>query len=217
MLVILLIVLFFFVGPVMGAEEGAGIGPLQIMTGVQFAATLSKEIHLLDDASSIEAFLTALDRQSPDWATVYGQGHHTPGLDDRLFALNRERDAGRAGHPALEQRIMFRWSGELSRFDPETGGYSIALGPVFIATRWGLVRFKPDNLPGRLRAVPPPGSVERIQRKIAAGQAVELAVMIIGRLMPEESLVYDFSHDQEGAGLIMPVVRVEEMHYVLSP
>jgi hypothetical protein len=46
---------------------------------------------------------------------------------------------------------------------------------------------------------------------------VELAVIIIGKLVPEESIVYDFSHDQEGLGLIMPFVRVEEIRYVLVP
>jgi len=43
----------------------------------------------------------------------------------------------------------------------------------------------------------------------------EIDVVMIGRLAPEESLIYDFSHDQEGLGLIMPVVRVDEMFYRL--
>jgi hypothetical protein len=35
-----------------------------------------------------------------------------------------------------------------------------------------------------------------------------------GRLVPDESLVYDFSHDQEGRGLIMPFVRVEQVDFL---
>jgi hypothetical protein len=162
-------------------------------------------------------FLNVLDGRPPDWPAIYGHGHHDPGHDDRLFALNRERDASRAGNPALVKRIAFRWSGELSRFDPEMQGFSVALGPVFTATRWGQVRFKPDDLPGELKAIPPAASLDRLQREIAAGKTVELAVIIIGRLIPEESIVYDFSHDQEGLGLIMPVVHVEEVYYVLFP
>ena len=34
-------------------------------------------------------------------SVVYGHGHHDSGLDERLFTLNRERDAKRAGKEAL--------------------------------------------------------------------------------------------------------------------
>lgn len=209
--------LFLFMASSAGADDETGIAPLQFLNSGQFAAVLSEDILFLDDAPSIETFLTVLDGQPPDWPTVYGQGHHDPGHDDRLFALNRERDARRAGNPSLLRRIAFRWSGELSRFDPEAQGFSVALGPVFTSTRWGQVRFKPDDLPGELKAIPPADALAGLQRGIAAGQAVELAVIIIGRLIPEESIVYDFSHDQEGLGLIMPFVHVEEVRYVLVP
>jgi len=39
---------------------------------------------------------------------------------------------------------------------------------------------------------------------------------MVGRLVPEESLVYDFSHDEEGVGIIMPVVRIERIEYLLA-
>lgn len=93
----------------------------------------------------------------------------------------------------------------------------MALGPVVTSTRWGQVRFKSEDFPGELKAVPPADSLDRLLREMAAGKTVELAVIIIGRLIPDESIVYDFSHDQEGLGLIMPVIRVEAVHYVLSP
>jgi hypothetical protein len=38
----------------------------------------------------------------------------------------------------------------------------------------------------------------------------------MGRLVPEESIVYDFSHDEEGLGLIMPIVRIERIEYLLA-
>jgi hypothetical protein len=36
-------------------------------------------------------------------------------------------------------------------------------------------------------------------------------VLITGRLLPEESIIYDFAHDEPGHGMVMPVVRVEEI------
>ena len=214
---VFVVLLLLFSAPTRGAEEGAGIGPLQFLSLPQFAANIPQDIQFLDDASSIESFLTALDGRPPDWPAIYGHGHHDPGHDDRLFALNRERDASRVGNFALAERIAFRWSGELSRFDPEKKGFSVALGPVFTSTRWGQVRFKADDLPGELSAIPPADSLDRLLREVAAGKTVELAVIVIGRLIPDESIVYDFSHDQDGLGLVMPFVHVEEVHYVLSP
>jgi hypothetical protein len=38
---------------------------------------------------------------------------------------------------------------------------------------------------------------------------------MLGRLVPDESLVYDFSHDEAGVGVIMPVVRIERVEYLL--
>ena len=70
--------------------------------------------------------------------------------DERLFTLNRERDAKRAGNPALTQRITFVWFGELSLYDAEAGGFRIALGPRLTPTRWGVVRFKCEDLPSNL-------------------------------------------------------------------
>ncbi len=61
MRVVLVVLLVLFSAPARGAEEGAGIGPLQFLSPSQFAATISKDIQFLDDAPSIEKFLTALD------------------------------------------------------------------------------------------------------------------------------------------------------------
>lgn len=215
--IVLLILSFLFQVSSTGAQEDVGISRIQFESLSQFASALSDDIQLLDDAIAIERFLEALEGYPPDWPAVHGQGHHDPGHDDRLFQMNRERDERRAGNLALARRIAFRWSGELSRFDPEKKGFSVALGPVLTSTRWGQVRFKADDLPGEFNAIPPADSLDRLLREIAAGKTVELAVIIVGRLIPDESIVYDFSHDQDGLGLIMPFVHVEEVHYVLSP
>lgn len=217
MRILLVVWLLSFVTSAAGADDGIGIAPLRFLNSPHFTDVLSQDILVLDDAASIETFLTGLDGQPPDWPAVYGSGHHDPAHDDRLFALNRERDALRAGNPSLLRRIAFRWSGELSRFDPEVQGFSVALGPVFTSTGWGQVRFKPDDLPGELRAIPPADTLATLQREMSSGKATEFAVLIIGRLIPEESIVYDFSHDQDGLGLIMPFVHVEEILYVIAP
>jgi hypothetical protein len=41
-------------------------------------------------------------------------------------------------------------------------------------------------------------------------------VAITGRLLPEESIIYDFAHDERGQGMVMPVVRVERVDYFVG-
>ena len=198
------------------AEEGIGTSPLLTIAPKDLHRILPPDSHLLIDPHSIEQFLDALDGAPPDWAMVYGHGHHDPEHDERLFMLNRERDAKRAGKEALQWMVAFLWSGELSRYEPEVGGFTIAMGPIFTPTGWGMVRFKADDLPSNLFAIPSAGELDRLRRQIEAGQKVEIEIAMIGRLIPEESLVYDFSHDEEGLGLIMPVVRIERVEYLLA-
>ena len=170
---------------------------------------------VLTRPASIEEFLTELDGEPPNWSTVYGNGHHDPGHDDRLFALNRERDAKREGKQALLKQLAFTWTGVLSRYDPVIGGFPIALGPKFIKTTWGMVRFKPEETPGNLSIATDASQQVFLQRLLEQGQLVEIDVVMTGRLIPEESIVYDFSHDEEGLGLIMPFVRVEHVDCVM--
>ena len=196
-------------------QDVQGVRPL-LSTGLSDPGKfLPQNTRLLNDAASLEQFLDALDGAPPDWAAVYGHGHHDPGHDERLFNLNRERDAKREGKPALQWRVAFVWYGSLSDFDPKTGGFRVTIGPKFTPTRWGVVRFKADDLPGNLTAVPNPGLRESLRRKSEKGERIEIDVVMTGRLIPEESLVYDFSHEEEGLGLIMPVVRIERVDYVL--
>ncbi len=180
----------------------------------QFGTFLPPSTHLMLEPQSIERLLDQLDGHPPDWEMIYGQGHHDPGHDERLFALNRERDARREGNAVLSWLVTFAWIGELSPFDPQLGGFPVALGPKFISTRWGIVRFRAEDAPGNLVVLadePSAGSPHAKSGRLP--QSID--VLMTGRLLPEESLVYDFSHEQEGAGLIMPFVRVEQIHYVL--
>jgi hypothetical protein len=196
------------------AEDLRGVQPLLSLSLNQIASLLPPDAHTLFSASALDQFLGRVDGAPPDWNTVYGHGHHDSDLDDRLFSLNRERDAKREGNEAFLQRVAFVWSGELSGYDPESGGFRIALGPKFTPTTWGVVRFKHDELPGNLIAVPDPAERDLLLKRKQQGQSLEIDVVMVGRLIPEESIVYDFSHDEEGLGLIMPVVRVERIFYL---
>jgi hypothetical protein len=198
------------------AEDAIGTRPLLTIAHKNLHSILPKDCHILIDSHSIEQFLDALDGNPPDWGLVYSHGHHDPALDKRLFTLNRERDAKRAGNPALTQRITFVWFGELSRYDAEAGGFHIALGPKLTPTRWGLVRFKYVDLQGELVAKASATLRDELEQRLAGGESVDITVAMTGRLIPDESVVYDFSHDQEGLGVIMPVVKVERLDYLLA-
>jgi hypothetical protein len=197
-------------------EDGIGLRPLRTIRPAQLASVLPSDMHVLIERSAIEAFLAALDGAPPDWATVYGHGHHDPGHDERLFNLNRERDAAREGNPVLNRPVAFIWPGELSRFDPETKSYAVAVGPEFHSTRWGMVRFKPEEFPNNLRVRPNEQLAGRISRSLAEREKVHVWVVMAGILIPSESVIYDFSHEEEGVGLIMPVVRVEQVEVLFK-
>jgi len=174
---------------------------------------LPKGAHLLHDPVAIEKFFEALDGAPPNWAELHGShgGRH----EERLFALNRERDLSRAGRPALSQRITFIWEGVLSGYVPDQAGFLVAIGPETIATRWGQVRFKPESLPTELLAVPPPDLKESLRAKVVRGDNVKVLVAMTGRLVPNEALIYDFAHEDPSQGMIMPMVRIEQIDYLI--
>jgi len=198
------------------AEEALGTRPLLAIAPKDLHTILPQDSHILIEPRSLEQFLDSLDKIPPDWDLVYGHGHDDPGHDERLFTLNRERDAKRAGNSALTQRITFVWFGELSRYDADAGGFRIALGPRLTPTRWGVVRFKCEDLPSNLVVKVSSTLRHELEQRVARGESVDLTVALTGRLIPDESVVYDFSHDQEGVGVIMPVVRVERLDYLLT-
>jgi hypothetical protein len=199
------------------SEDATGLRQLRTSPLTKLDSLLPPGTHVLIDRSTIETFLAALEGAPPDWATVYGQGHHDSGHDERLFNLNRKRDVAREGNPALNWHMAFIWPGELSQFDPTTKSYGVAVGPEFNATQWGMVRFKPEEFPSNLRVRPNKNLASLISRSLAKREKVEVVVVMAGVLIPTESIIYDFSHEEEGVGLIMPVVRVEQVEVVLKP
>jgi len=193
------------------SEDTTGFRPLRMTSLAELTSILPSGTHVLIERSAIEAFLVTLEGRPPDWATIYGGGHRDPGHDERLFNLNRERDAAREGNPVLNRHVAFIWPGELSQFDPETQSYAVAVGPEYNSTRWGLVRFKPEEFPSNLRVRPDKNLAGQITRGVAKHEKISVFVVMVGILIPSESVIYDFSHDEEGVGLIMPVVKVEQV------
>lgn len=210
-------VLFLTVGSVGEgwAEDAIGTRPLLTIARRDLHTILPSDCHILIDPHSIEQFLDVLDGNPPDWGLVYGHGHHDPALDERLFTLNRDRDAKRQGKEALQWTVVFLWSADLSRYDPTTGGFSLASGPIFTPTRWGVVRFKPEEVPSNLVVIPNPSTRDVLRRQLDDGRKIGIEIAMVGRLIPDESLVYDFSHDEKGLGIIMPVVRIERVEYLM--
>jgi hypothetical protein len=193
------------------AEETPGIQPLR--ASGKLNGLLPYDALWLDEPGSIEQFLRLVDGSPPDWEAIYGEQGH--GHDERLFSVNRERDRRRETREPLPRPLAFLWTGQLSDYDPSYEGFRVAIGPKIIPTSWGLVRFKPDGLPSTLIAIPSLFQRESLRQRVLSGQRVAIDVIMTGRLVPEESIVYDFAHEESGRGMVMPVVRVETMHYLL--
>src|SRR5262245_42867613 len=81
------------------AEETLGVRPLLTIAPDDLHRSLPSDSDILIDPRSIEQFLDAVDKTPPEWGLIYGHGHHNPARDERLFTLNRERDAKRVGNP----------------------------------------------------------------------------------------------------------------------
>ena len=195
---------------VLGQTEG--IRPLLPSGLNDLQHALPKQTRPLIDAASIEHFLKQIDGAPPDWEAVHGNGSH----DDRLFTLNRERDRLRDGRIETDERITFLWDGELSDYDPSVGGFRLAIGPRMITTSWGLVRFKPESLPSNLVAIPSPQILSALLADTVRGRKVEIIIAMTGRLVPEESIIYDFAHEEPGKGMVMPVIRIERLDYLVK-
>ena len=207
---------FFVVFAPLAFGEDAYVSRLLVFANQQaLPSLLPKDTHILHDPVAIEKYLEALDGSPPNWVELHGKdgARH----DEMLFALNRARDRLRAGRPALSERITFLWDGVLSTYLQENASFLVAIGPEVIATRWGLVRFKPATLPAELLAVPPPDFRESLQARVARGENVKVIVAMTGRLVPDEALIYDFAHDEPGQGMVMPMVRVERIDYLVPP
>lgn len=195
------------------AEAPTGIGPL-IDLGRSPHSLVDADTRPLLTPEEVERFLKELDGAPPDWAQLLDR----PGeeLGARLFDFNRKRDAARSKRPRLlAQRIAFRWAGLLSRYSHEHGGFPVAVGPEFVSTRWGIVRFKPMGLPREMIAVTNEAQRQALLERLEQASHIEIGIVFIGHLVPDESIIYAFDHENPDQGLIMPIVQVEAVKYFL--
>ena len=191
-----------------------GIAELFDLSTTPIHAQLPLRTRPLLSPTEQESFLRELEGVVPNWSLLHDQPGDEHG--ERLFAFNRARDEAREGHRLLRQRLAFLWSGILRTYVPESEGFSVAMGPEFTATQWGMVRFKPMGLPAEMIAVPSPTLRRALQTRLVEGEQVEINILFIGRLIPSESVMYAFSHDQPEQGMIMPVIQIEGVQYFLN-
>ncbi|MCA9472190.1 MAG: hypothetical protein MRJ96_15400 [Nitrospirales bacterium] len=162
-----------------------------------------------------EAFMTELEQTPPDWDML----HDHPGEEQghRLFQFNRNRDKKRAGHPLLQQRVAFYWSGILRQYVDELKGFRVAIGPIHTQTSWGIVRFKPVNIPSEMVAIPTHKEMsDDLQERLTKGSEIDVVILLTGRLVPDESLMYAFSHENSHQGMVLPFVRIDNIQYILQ-
>ncbi len=190
----------------------SGIQPLETLPPAQplFAGA---SIRALLTPTEQEWFLRELDKRPPEWEQLHDRAGEELGA--RLFDFNRQRDAAREGHPLLNQRVAFWWSGVLGDYGEAHRGFTVVMGPEFTQTTWGLVRFKPQGLPHELVAVPSADRLRTLRQRRTRGEPVEIGILFTGTLIPWESIIYAFSHDGDEQGLIMPVVQIDEVRYFL--
>lgn len=212
-LFILWLFLFTLCGvPLSRAEEiPSGIKKLHQLANHEAFTLVPPKARALLTPTDQELFLKELEKEVPDWSRLKDQPNEEMG--ERLFAFNRERDSKRVNHTLLKQPIAFLWSGLLRQYVREHQGFSIAIGPEITATAWGMVRFKPVRLPQELIAIPSPSLRADVQRQLAQGDHVEIKILFTGHLIPDESIIYAFSHDDPDLGMIIPVVQVEDVRY----
>jgi len=195
-------------------HESPGVAPLVPLSAQCPYSLLKANIRPLFSPLEQESFLEQIEGIAPNWPDLHD--HEGEESGERLFRFNRERDKAREHHSLLHQQIAFLWSGLLRHYQVSQQGFTVALGPTLIQTQWGLVRFKPVGLPDVMVAVPPRPLQEPIRKGIEAGEAINIHILFIGRLQPNESIIYGFSHDGRKQGMIMPVVKIEAVQYFFS-
>ncbi len=196
-------------------EINYGIQPLLELEGQSIQSFIPSSIQPLIIAEKIEHFLQKLEHSPPDWSQL--QHPDMTEQSERLFEFNRARDKARSKKNKLKERpIAFLWTGILRQYLPKYHGFSLALGPELTQSSWGIIRFKPINLPDYLVAIPPVAMREDLLYKQQQGEQLEITVLCIGTLIPDESLIYAFSHNDHDDGMILPVVSIQKLMYFLK-
>jgi len=197
-------------------DSNYGIQPLLELDGQSIHGLIPASIQPLILSGEIEQFLQKLESGPPNWTQL--RHSDITQQSERLFQFNRQRDNARAAKNAiLEQPIAFLWAGILRQYLPEYQGFSLALGPKLTHTSWGIIRFKPIDLPDYLVAVPSLAVRRQLLTQQVQGEFIEIMVVCVGTLVPDESLIYGFSHDGHRKGMILPVVSVQNFMYILKP
>lgn len=197
-------------------DSNNGVQPLLELDGQTIHSLIPASIQPLILSQEIEQFLQNLESAPPDWTQL--RHSDITQQSERLFQFNRQRDKARAAkNVILEKPIAFLWAGILRQYLPEYQGFSLALGPELTHTSWGIVRFKPINLPDYLVATPSLDVRKQLLTQQEQGEVIEIVVVCIGTLVPDESLIYGFSHDGHHKGMILPVVSVQNIVYILKP
>ncbi len=211
---VLCILVFVLLPPlVFGQESPEGIRPL-IVLEKSVNTAIPSSVTFLDSSQSVEGFLAQLEGRPPDWKYLFG--NNVDQRYDRLFDESEKRDARRLGNPLLEQRIAFLWYGFLTSMRDDKPGFAVSIGPKQIQTSWGIVRFKVANLPLEMTAMPSTEILDAIKQKRTSKEEVAVQILFQGKLIPEESLMYDFSTTKEGEGMILPIVALTQVDYFLA-
>ena len=69
------------------------------------------------------------------------------------------------------------------------------------------------GLPDYLVAIPSLESARELSIQQQDGKQIEIGVLFIGTLVADESLIYDFSHDEKKEGMVLPVVLIQDVRY----
>ena len=211
--VLFLLAWMLFVPVTYGQEAPEGIRPLLILEK-PIRTAIPSGMLFLNEPKITEQFLTKLEKHPPDWKYLYGK--NVDERYDRLFDESEKRDALRAGNPNLTQPIAFLWDGFLTRVREGKPGFGVSIGPRHIQTSWGIVRFKLANEPFEMTAIPTNDVFEAVKRKRARKEEVAIMILYSGKLITEESLMYDFSTKKEGEGMILPIIKLTQVDYFLS-
>ena len=201
-----------FVPVAYGQDAPEGVRPL-LMLEKPIHTVIPSGVIFLNEPNTTEQFLTKLEKHPPDWKYLFG--NNVDERYDRLFDESEKRDALRVGNPNLTQPIAFLWDGFLTSIRDDKPGFGVSIGPRQIQTAWGIVRFKLANEPFEMTAMPPPALLEALKKKRSRKEEVAIIILYCGKLVPEESLMYDFSTEKEGEGMILPIVELTQVDYFL--
>jgi len=202
----------WFASVAYGQDAPEGIRPL-IVLEAPIHTIIPSGVMFLDEPKTTEQFLTKLEGHPPDWEYLFGK--NVDERYDRLFDESEKRDALRVDNPNLTQPMAFLWDGFLTSLRQDKNGFGVSIGPRQIQTSWGIVRFKLANEPFEMTAMPPPKLFETLKKTRAGKEEVAIIILYRGTLIPEESVMYDFSTTKEGEGMILPIVELTQVDYFL--